>query len=124
MDIVPAGRVFVDGSGVGDVGSVVLRDRKHLAQDGMIVVVLALSGEDSSLVSGPEIVTRGFIYEKESEDLIEEMKRVIFESLESCRHQHITDWAGIKNKVRTNLTGYLYKTTKRSPMILPVITEI
>ena len=124
VDIVPAGRVFVDGSGVGDVGSVVLRDRKHLAQDGMIVVVLALSGEDSSLVSGPEIVTRGFIYEKESEDLIEEMKRVIFESLESCRHQRITDWAGIKNKVRTNLTGYLYKTTKRSPMILPVITEI
>ena len=124
VDIVPAGRVFVDGSGVGDVGSVVLRDRKHLAQDGMIVVVLALSGEDRSLVSGPEIVTRGFIYEKESEDLIEEMKRVIFESLESCRHQRITDWAGIKNKVRTNLTGYLYKTTKRSPMILPVITEI
>ena len=124
VDIVPAGRVFVDGSGVGDVGSIVLRDRKHLAQDGMIVVVLALSGEDSSLVSGPEIVTRGFIYEKESEDLIEEMKRVIFESLESCRHQRITDWAGIKNKVRTNLTGYLYKTTKRSPMILPVIAEI
>ena len=124
VDIVPAGRVFVDGSGVGDVGSIVLRDRKHLAQDGMIVVVLALSGEDSSLISGPEIVTRGFIYEKESEDLIEEMKRVIFESLESCRHQRITDWAGIKNKVRTNLTGYLYKTTKRSPMILPVIAEI
>lgn len=124
VDIVPAGRVFVDGSGVGDVGSIVLRDRKHLAQDGMIVVVLALSGEDSSLISGPEIVTRGFIYEKESEDLIEEMKRVIFESLESCRHQRITDWAGIKSKVRTNLTGYLYKTTKRSPMILPVIVEI
>ena len=124
VDIVPAGRVFVDGSGVGDVGSIVLRDRKHLAQDGMIVVVLALSGEDSSLISGPEIVTRGFIYEKESEDLIEEMKRVIFESLESCRHQRVTDWAGIKNKVRTNLTGYLYKTTKRSPMILPVIAEI
>ena len=90
--------MFVDGSGVGDVGSIVLRDRKHLAQDGMIVVVLALSGEDSSLISGPEIVTRGFIYEKESEDLIEEMKRVIFESLESCRHQRITDWAGIKNR--------------------------
>ena len=124
VDIVPAGRVFVDGSGVGDVGSIVLRDRKHLAQDGMIVVVLALSGEDSSLISGPEIVTRGFIYEKESEDLFEEMKRVIFESLESCRHQRITDWAGIKSKVRTNLTGYLYKTTKRSPMILPVIAEI
>lgn len=121
---VPAGRVFVDGAGVGDVGSVVLRDRKHLAQDGMIVVVLALSGDDASLLAPPEIVTRGFIYEKESDGLMEEMRRVINESLASCRHQRIKDWAGIKNKVRTNLTGYLYKATKRSPMILPVITEL
>lgn len=123
-DSVPAGRVFVDGAGVGDVGSVVLRDRKHLAQDGMIVVVLALSGDDASLLAPPEIVTRGFIYEKESDGLMEEMRRVINESLDSCRHQRIKDWAGIKNKVRTNLTGYLYKATKRSPMILPVITEL
>ena len=124
QDSVPAGRVFVDGTGVGDVGSVVLRDRKHLAQDGMIVVVLTLSGEDSSLMAPPEIVTRGFIYEKESDGLMEEMRRVINESLASCRHQRIKDWAGIKNKVRTNLTGYLYKATKRSPMIIPVITEL
>ena len=124
QDSVPAGCVFVDGTGVGDVGSVVLRDRKHLAQDGMIVVVLTLSGEDSSLMAPPEIVTRGFIYEKESDGLMEEMRRVINESLASCRHQRITDWAGIKNKVRTNLTGYLYKATKRSPMIIPVITEL
>ncbi len=123
-DSVPAGRVFVDGTGVGDVGSVVLRDRKHLAQDGMIVVVLALSGEDASLLAPPEIVTRGFIYEKESDGIMDEMRRVINESLASCRHQRINDWAGIKNKVRTNLTGYLYKATKRSPMILPVITEL
>ncbi len=123
-DSVPAGRVFVDGTGVGDVGSVVLRDRKHLAQDGMIVVVLALSGEDASLLAPPEIVTRGFIYEKESDGLMDEMRRVINESLASCRHQRINDWAGIKNKVRTNLTGYLYKATKRSPMIIPVITEL
>ena len=123
-DSVPAGRVFVDGAGVGDVGSVVLRDRKHLAQDGMIVVVLALSGDDASLLAPPEIVTRGFIYEKESDGLMEEMRRVINESLASCRHQRIKDWAGIKNKIRTNLTGYLYKATKRSPMILPVITEL
>ena len=123
-DSVPAGRVFVDGAGVGDVGSVVLRDRKHLAQDGMIVVVLALSGDDASLLAPPEIVTRGFIYEKESDGLMEEMRRVINGSLASCRHQRIKDWAGIKNKVRTNLTGYLYKATKRSPMILPVITEL
>ena len=123
-DSVPAGRVFVDGAGVGDVGSVVLRDRKHLAQDGMIVVVLALSGDDASLLAPPEIVTRGFIYEKESDGLMEEMRRVINESLASCRHQRIKDWAGIKNKVRTNLTGYLYKATKRSPMVMPGITEL
>lgn len=121
---VPSGRVFVDGTGVGDVGSVVLRDRKHLAQDGMIVVVLAISTEDSSLISGPDIVTRGFIYEKESDDVIEEMKRVVNESLVSCWHQHITDNATIKSKIKTNLSGFLYKATRRSPMILPVITEI
>ncbi len=123
-DTVPSGRVFVDGTGVGDVGSVVLRDRKHLAQDGMIVVVMALSGENAELISGPDIVTRGFVYEKESDDLITEMKRVVNESLASCRHQKVTDWATIKSRVKNNLTGYLYKTTRRSPMILPVITEI
>ena len=123
-DHVQAGRVFVDGSRVGDVGSVVLRDRKHLAEDGMIVVTIALSSLDNSLVGGPDVLTRGFIYEKDSEDLIEEVKRVVHESLASCRHQKITDANGIKNKIRTNLTGYLYKTTKRSPMILPMITFI
>ena len=123
-DHVQAGRVFVDGSRVGDVGSVVLRDRKHLAEDGMIVVTIALSSLDSSLVGGPDVLTRGFIYEKDSEDLIEEVKRVVHESLASCRHQKITDANGIKNKIRTNLTGYLYKTTKRSPMILPMIISI
>ena len=123
-DSIQAGRVFVDGSGVGDVGSVVLRDRKHLAEDGMIAVALTLSGQDNSLVGGPEILTRGFIYEKDSEDLIDEMKRVIFESLAACRRQRISDLNGVKNKIRTNLTGYLYKTTRRSPMILPMITVI
>lgn len=123
-DSVPAGRVFVDGTGVGDVGSVVLRDRKHLAQDGMIVIILALSSEDSSIISGPEIVTRGFIYEKESEELIEEMKRVVNESLESCSHKREKDHMAIKARIKTNLSGYLYKTTRRSPMILPVITEL
>ena len=123
-DHVQAGRVFVDGSRVGVVGSVVLRDRKHLAEDGMIVVTIALSSLDNSLVGGPDVLTRGFIYEKDSEDLIEEVKRVVHESLASCRHQKITDANGIKNKIRTNLTGYLYKTTKRSPMILPMIISI
>lgn len=121
---VPSGRVFVDGTGVGDVGSVVLRDRKHLAQDGMIVVVVVISSEDTSLISGPDIVTRGFVYEKESDDLIDEMKRVINESLASCRYQKVTDLTAVKTKVKANLSGYLYKATRRSPMILPVITEI
>lgn len=123
-DHVQAGRVFVDGSGVGDVGSVVLRDRKHLAEDGMIVVTVALSNEDNGLVGGPEVITRGFIYERDSEALIDEIKRVVHESLASCRHQKITDYNAINNKIRTNLTGYLYKTTKRSPMILPMIITI
>lgn len=121
---VPSGRVLVDGTGVGDVGSVVLRDRRHLAQDGMLVVVMTLSEEDSSLISGPDIVTRGFVYVKESDSLMEELRRVTLESLECCAKQHITDWASIKAKVKTNLSGYLYKQTKRSPMILPVIMEV
>jgi len=121
---VPSGKVLVDGTGVGDVGSVVLRDRKHLAQDGMVVVVMTLSAEDASLISGPDIVTRGFVYVKESDVLIEELKRVAIETLDSCANQRITDWATIKSKVKANLSGYLYKQTKRSPMILPVIMEV
>ena len=123
-DSVPAGRVFVDGSGVGDVGSVVLRDRKKLAEDGMIVVALVLSERDGGLIGAPEIITRGFVYEKDSAELLDEVRRVVNESLASCRHQRISDLNGIKNKIRTNLTGYLYKATRRSPMILPVVTEL
>ena len=121
---VVTGRVFVDGTGVGDVGNAVLRDRQHLAQDGMIVVSIVLSSQDGEMISPPEIMTRGFIYEKESDQLIEEMKRVVNESFSACRHQKIKDGNAIKNKIRTNMTGYLYKQTRRSPMILPIITEI
>ncbi len=109
---------------MGDVGSVVLRDRRHLADEGIIVIVMMLAGEDSSLVSGPDIITRGFVYVKESETLMEELKRVVMESLNSCQDQRITDWATIKSKVKGNLSGYLYKTIKRSPMIIPVIMEV
>lgn len=123
-ETVPAGKTLVDGTGVGDVGSVVLRDRRHLAQDGMIVVVMTMSQEDACLISGPDIITRGFIYVKESESLMEEMRRVVMESIDSCGNRRITDWAGIKSKVKANLAGYLYKTTKRSPMILPIIMEV
>ena len=121
---VTAGKVFVDGTGVGDVGSVVLRDRKHLAQDGMIVVCLNLSGQDGSIISGPDIITRGFIYVKESEALMEELRNVALEALERCQRKRVRDWSAIKTAIKNDLSGYLYKTTKRNPMILPVITEL
>ncbi len=121
---VPAGKVFVDGYGVGDVGSVVLRDRKHLAEDGMIVVVVSLSGEDGSLVSGPDIITRGFVYVKESEGLMEDLRAVALEALERCQKERSTDWATIKSAIKSDLSGFLYKKTKRNPMILPVIMEV
>ena len=121
---VTAGQVFVDGLGVGDVGSVVLRDRRHLAQDGMIVVVMSMSGEDGSLVSGPDLITRGFVYVKESEGLMEELRRVAMEALERCEKTHTTDWAAIKGEIKNDLSGFLYKKTKRNPMILPVIMEV
>ena len=121
---VTAGQVLVDGTGVGEVGSVVLRDRRHLADEGMIVVVLTMSAESGAPVSDPEIVTRGFVYIKEAEDMMGELRRVVNESLRSCEAHRITDWASIKSRVRGNLSGYLYKTTRRSPMILPVIIEV
>jgi len=121
---VTAGQVFVDGYGVGDVGSVVLRDRRHLAQDGMIVVVLALSGEDGGLVSGPDIITRGFVYVKESEGLMEELRQVALEAVLSIDDRFANDWSAIKATIKNDLSNYLYKKTKRSPMILPVIMEV
>jgi len=121
---VTAGQVFVDGYGVGDVGSVVLRDRRHLAQDGVIVVVLSMSGEDGSLVSGPDIITRGFVYVKESEGLMEELRQVALDAIESVDTRYSTDWSAIKGAIKGDLSNYLYKKTKRSPMILPVIMEV
>ena len=120
---VPSGAVLVDGS-IGEVGSVVMRDRHKLAEDGMVVVVLPFSSYDHKLAGNPEIVTRGFIYVKEAEELMEELKRVTLESVDSCAAQHISDWTTIKSKIKSNISGYLYKTTRRSPMILPVISEI
>ncbi len=121
---VPSGVVLVDGTGVGDVGSVVLRDRKHLAEDGMIVVCVNLSSEDGGVITGPDIITRGFIYVKESEDLLESLREVAMEAIERCQRKHIRDWAAIKSAIKNDLSGYLYKTTKRNPMILTVLTEI
>ena len=121
---VTAGKVFVDGTGVGDVGSVVLRDRRHLAQDGMIVVVLSMSGEDGALVSGPDIITRGFVYVKESEGLLEELRQVALNAIQDVDARYATDWSAIKQTIKSDLSNYLYKKTKRSPMILPVIMEV
>ena len=121
---VPAGNVFVDGTGVGDVGSVVLRDRKHLAEDGMVVVCVNLSSQDGSVISGPDIITRGFIYVKESEELMDELRDVALDAIDRCQRKRVRDWSAIKSAIKNDLSGYLYKTTKRNPMILPVIMEI
>ncbi len=121
---VQAGMVLVDGTGVGDVGSVVLRDRKHLAQDGMIVVCVNLSSQDGGIISGPDIITRGFIYVKESEELIDELREVATEAIERCTRRRNRDFATVKSAIKNDLSGYLYKHTKRNPMILPVIMEI
>ncbi len=123
-ETVPSGKVFVDGTGVGDVGSVVLRDRKHLAEDGMIVVCVNLSAEDGSVITGPDIITRGFIYVKESEELMESLQTVAMEAIERCQRKKVRDWSSIKSAIKNDLSGYLYKTTKRNPMILPVISEV
>ena len=121
---VPSGRLLVDGTGVGDVGPVVLRDRKHLAQDGMIVVIVNLSSEDGSLVSGPDIITRGFIYVKESEELMQELKDVVMETIDQCFTDKVSGWTSMKSSIKADLSAHLYRKTKRNPMILPVITEI
>ncbi len=121
---VTAGKVFVDGTGVGDVGAVVLRDRKHLAQDGMIVVCVNISSQDGGVITGPDIITRGFIYVKESEELMEELRSVAMEAIDRCGRKRIRDYSSIKTAIKNDLSGYLYKTTKRNPMILPVIMEV
>lgn len=121
---VAAGKILVDGLGVGDVGNIVLRDRKLLAQDGLIIVVVTISGENGEIVSGPDIISRGFVYVRESEDLMAKIREVAKESIESCQRSHATDWATMKNSVKNNVYHYIYDTTKRSPMIMPIIMEV
>ena len=118
-----AGKVLVDGSGVGDIGSVVLRDRKHLSEDGLVVVVATIDLDDQLIVSGPDIVSRGFVYVKESEELMKEARRIAVESLERAMARRM-DWAYIKGEIRDNLAKFIFKETKRKPMILPVIMDI
>ncbi|MBR2343646.1 MAG: ribonuclease J [Clostridia bacterium] len=121
---VPAGKVLVDGSGVGDIGSVVLRDRRHLAEDGLVVVVATLDTESGQLVSGPDIVSRGFVYVKEAEELMARVKAVAEKSLEKLLKNGFTDWQHIKGVLRDDLAKFIFRETKRKPMILPVIMDV
>lgn len=121
---VAGGKVLVDGSGVGDVGNIVLRDRKHLSQDGLFVVVVTIAKETGALIAGPDIISRGFVYVRESEDLMEEAKTVVKETLNMCIERQMTEWSSIKSNIRDSLREFLYEKTKRKPMILPIIMEI
>nr|WP_253288301.1 ribonuclease J [Blautia sp. MSJ-19] len=120
---VQTGAIFVDGLGVGDVGNIVLRDRQHLSEDGIMIVVMTLERHSNVVLAGPDIVSRGFVYVRESEDLMEDAKEVVENALDSCLERNITDWGKIKNTVKDALSEFLWKRTKRSPMILPIIME-
>ena len=121
---VPSGKVLVDGLGVGDVGNIVLRDRQHLSQDGLIVIVMAMDSATGEIVSGPDVVSRGFVYVRESENLMEDLKRFIREEVKKCEENRIRDWSTIKSTLKDSLRDYIFQKTKRNPMILPIIMEV
>ena len=121
---VPVGAILVDGLGVGDVGNIVLRDRQHLAEDGILIVVLGLEQGSNQVIAGPDIVSRGFVYVRESDELMEEARLVIVEALDKCLAKNITDWGKLKTSIRDAASDFLWKKTKRRPMILPIIMEV
>ena len=121
---VQSGRILVDGLGVGDVGNIVLRDRQHLSQDGLIIIVMTMDSSTGEIIAGPDVISRGFVYVRESENLMENVKAVIRSEIEKCERNHITDWATIKSNLRDNLKDYIAQKTKRNPMILPIIMEV
>ena len=124
VDSVPAQGILVDGLGVGDVGNIVLRDRQHLSENGLIIVVLTLEKYSNQLLAGPDIVSRGFVYVRESENLMEEAREVVYEAVEKCLSRNSSDWGRIKNEIKDSLSDYLWKKMKRNPMILPIIMEV
>ncbi len=124
VDHVQSGAILVDGLGVGDVGNIVLRDRQNLAQNGIIIVVLTLEKYSNQLLAGPDIVSRGFVYVRESEDLLEEARHVVEDAVRDCLDRHVSDWGKIKNIIRDSLSDFLWKKMKRNPMILPIIMEV
>lgn len=121
---VPVGAIFVDGLGVGDVGNVVLRDRQHLAEDGIMIVVLGLDQSSNQMMSGPDIVSRGFVYVKESDELMDEARRIVEDVMSRCEKNNVTDWGKIKSNIKDSLNEFIWKKTKRRPMILPIIMEV
>ncbi|SHJ63452.1 ribonuclease J [Anaerocolumna jejuensis DSM 15929] len=121
---VPAQGIFVDGLGVGDVGNIVLRDRQHLSENGLLIVVVTLEKYTNQVLSGPDIVSRGFVYVRESENLMDEARNVVSDALEKCLSKNTTDWGKMKNEIKDSLSDYLWKKTKRNPMILPIIMEV
>lgn len=114
----------MDGLGVGDVGNIVLRDRKHLSEDGLMVVVVTMSKQEGKVIAGPDIISRGFVYVRESEDLMEEARNVVKAALSECEKRNITDWSTLKSSIRDSLRKFLYEKIKRNPMILPIIMEV
>ena len=122
--MVPNGRILVDGLGVGDVGNIVLRDRQHLSQDGLIVIVLTMDSSTGEVVAGPDVISRGFVYVRESENLMDDVKNVVRHEIKKCEEKGLRDWATIKSTVRENLRDYIFTKTKRNPMIIPIIMEI
>ena len=121
---VQSGRILVDGLGVGDVGNIVLRDRQHLSQDGLIIIVMTMDSSTGEIIAGPDVISRGFVYVRESENLMENVKAVIRNEIDKCERNHITDWSTIKATLRDNLKDYIAQKTKRNPMILPIIMEV
>ena len=124
VDKVHTGAILVDGLGVGDVGNIVLRDRQHLSENGLIIIVLTLEKYTNQLLAGPDIVSRGFVYVRESEYLMDEAKNIVYAALERCLDRNVSDWTKIKTEIKDSLSDYLWKKMKRSPMILPVIMEV
>ena len=122
--VVPNGRVLVDGLGVGDVGNIVLRDRQHLSQDGLIIIVLTMDSSTGEVVAGPDVISRGFVYVRESENLMDEVKAVVRKEIKKCEENGVRDWSTIKSSVRDNLKDYVFAKTKRNPMIIPIIMEV
>ena len=125
VDKVHTGEILVDGLGVGDVGNIVLRDRQHLAEDGILIVVLTLERGSNQLLAGPDIVSRGFVYVRESEVLMEEARQILTEAVEDClMHQRNADWSKIKLVIRDKMNEFIWRRTKRKPMILPIIMDV